>query len=77
PDSGQWGLVDYQTQLIAKFIRAQEQNPAKANDFRRLKSGPQPDLSHGIKYLDSTRHYVEVEHFSYRQRLKKLIKKMS
>ncbi len=77
PDSGQWGLVDYQTQLIAKFIRAQVQNPAKAEKFRRLKSGPQPNLSHGIKYLDSTRHYVEVEHFSYRQRLKKLIKKLS
>lgn len=77
PDSGQWGLVDYQTQLIAKFICAQEQNPTKANKFRQLKAGPQPNLSHGIKYLDSTRHYVEVEHFSYRERLKKLIKKMS
>jgi cation diffusion facilitator CzcD-associated flavoprotein CzcO len=77
PDSGQWGLVDYQTQLIAKFILAQEQNPAKAHRFRRLKAGPPPNLSNGIKYLDSTRHYVEIEHFSYRERLKKLIKKLS
>jgi cation diffusion facilitator CzcD-associated flavoprotein CzcO len=77
PDSGQWGLVDYQTQLIAKFIHAQEHQPAKAEKFRRLKSGPQPDLGHGIKYIDSTRHYLEVEHFSYRERLKKLIKQLS
>jgi cation diffusion facilitator CzcD-associated flavoprotein CzcO len=77
PDSGQWGLVDYQTQLIAKFILAQENYPAKADKFRQLKAGPQPNLSSGIKYIDSTRHYVEIEHFSYRQRLKKLIKKLS
>jgi hypothetical protein len=77
PDSGQWELVDYQSQLIAKFILAQENHPAKANQFHRLKAGPQPDLSNGIKYLDSTRHYVEIEHFSYRERLKKLIGKLS
>jgi cation diffusion facilitator CzcD-associated flavoprotein CzcO len=77
PDSGQWGLVDYQTQLIAKFIGALTDNPTQANKFRRLKAGPQPDLGHGIKYIEVTRHYVEVEHFSYRQRLKKLIKKMN
>jgi len=65
PDSGQWGLVDYQTQLIAKFILALERSPAKANKFRQLKAGSQPNLSNGIKYIDSTRHYVEVEHFSY------------
>jgi cation diffusion facilitator CzcD-associated flavoprotein CzcO len=77
PDSGQWGLVDYQTQLIAKFICAQEQQPTQADKFRRFKAGPPPSLSHGIKYVDSTRHYVEIEHFSYRERLKKLIKKLS
>jgi cation diffusion facilitator CzcD-associated flavoprotein CzcO len=77
PDSGQWGLVDYQTQLIAKFILTQERNRTKADKFRQLKAGPQPNLSNGIKYIDSTRHYVEIEHFSYRERLKKLIKRLS
>jgi cation diffusion facilitator CzcD-associated flavoprotein CzcO len=74
PDSGQWGLVDYQTQLIAKFIHAQIHAPAKATAFRKMKAGPLPYLGGRIRYLDSTRHYLEVEHFSYRQRLKKLIK---
>ena len=77
PDSGQFGLVDYQTQLIAKFIHAQHHRLKQADQFRRLKSGAQPNLSSGIKYLDSTRHYVEVEHFSYRRRLKKLIAKLA
>jgi len=76
PDSGQWGLVDYQTQLIAKFIRAQTHNPAGAETLRRLKSGPRPHLGGSIRYINSMRHYLEVEHFSYRQRLKKLIRKL-
>ncbi|MCG8605385.1 NAD(P)-binding domain-containing protein [bacterium] len=75
PDSGSWGLVDYQTQLVAKFIVSQTEDPRRAESFRKLKSGGLPDLGKGIKYLASSRHALEVEHFSYRQRLKKLIKK--
>jgi cation diffusion facilitator CzcD-associated flavoprotein CzcO len=75
PDSGQWGLVDWQSKVIARFIWAQTHDPAKAQWFRGVKAGPQPDLSRGIKYLESTRHYLEVEHFSYRTDLKKLVKK--
>lgn len=74
PDSGQWGLVDYQAQLIARFIHSQRHNPTKAAEFRRRKASEQPKLNHGINYVNSTRHYVEVEHFSYRNGLKKLIK---
>jgi cation diffusion facilitator CzcD-associated flavoprotein CzcO len=77
PDSGQWGLVDYQTQLIAKFIQAQTHAPQKAAAFRKLKAGPLPYLGGRIRYVDSTRHYLEVEHFSYRQQLKRLIRKFS
>lgn len=77
PDSGQWGLVDYQTQLIARFIHAQTHAPQKAEAFRKLKAGPLPYLGGRIRYVNSTRHYLEVEHFSYRQRLKRLIKKFN
>jgi cation diffusion facilitator CzcD-associated flavoprotein CzcO len=73
PDSGQFGLVDYQGQLVARFVRAQHTSPEKGEALRKLKRGPRQPLSHGIKYLDSTRHYLEVEHFSYRKRLKALI----
>ncbi len=38
---------------------------------------PMPESYPGITYLDSTRHYVEVEHFSYRRRLKKLMLKLT
>ncbi|MFN4294930.1 MAG: monooxygenase, partial [Thermoflexales bacterium] len=77
PDSGQWGLVDYQAQAVAKFICAQRNNPAKAEMMRRIKATAEQPRNRGIQYKDSTRHYVEVEHFGYREHLKKLIKKMA
>jgi len=73
PDSGQWGLVDYQGQLIARYLQALRCGSGRAEKLRRLKSQHQPDLAGGIHYLGSSRHLLEVEHFSYRRRLQKLI----
>ncbi len=70
PDSGQWGLTDLQTRLMAQFLLARAAD--RAAWFQELKAGPQPPLSNGIRYADSARHQLEVEHFSYRQRLEKL-----
>ena len=38
PDSGLWGLVHYQAELMARFIHAQQSNSPAAERFRRLKS---------------------------------------
>ena len=73
PDSGQFGLSDYQAQLIARFFSAIDRNPAAAARFRRQKSDTRADLGQGIHYVKSSRHLLEVEHFSYRQRLKRQI----
>jgi hypothetical protein len=75
PDSGIWGLVHYQAQLIARFLKSQRNNARKANRFRRLKSRPSRDLGHGIRYLDTPRHLIEVEHYSYRRKLEQLCAK--
>ncbi len=75
PDSGIWGLVHYQAQLIARFLKAQRERPRLANRFRRLKSRARGNLGHGIKYLKTPRHMIEVEHYSYRRRLQKLCAK--
>lgn len=77
PDSGQFGLVDDQAQLIARYLVALESNPAAAARFRRLKSKPETDLGGGIKYLHASRQLLAVEHFSYRRKLQKLIKQLS
>ncbi len=77
PDSGQWGLVDYQSQLVARYVQACVERPAQAERFRRQKALEKPDLGHGIRYIRSPRHRLEVEHFSYRQRLQKGLRQLS
>ncbi|HEV7129149.1 MAG TPA: NAD(P)-binding domain-containing protein [Ktedonobacterales bacterium] len=74
PDSGQFGLVDRQAQLVARFIHAQKRTPARANRFRQLKRRGQENYSGGVRYKESTRHYVEIEHHSYRRRLERYIR---
>jgi hypothetical protein len=74
PDSGQFGLVDYQSRLVAKFVQACDAGSPTAAEFRQLKAtADETTLSNGVRYLNSPRHLLEVEHYSYRERLKKLI----
>ena len=72
PDSGQFGLVDYQAKMVANYVTAMERSPARAEKFRRMKATERPDLGSGVRYLESPRHALEVEHYSYRRRLQKL-----
>ncbi|PJF22628.1 MAG: monooxygenase [Phototrophicales bacterium] len=74
PDSGQFWIVDLQSLLMARFIKAAQANSPAAHEFRRIKATDRPDLGGGIKYLESTRHLVEIEHHSYRKRIKKLLR---
>src|SRR5262245_52809551 len=76
PASGQWGLVDYQAQLVAKYIEGLEAGTSSAARFRAKKQSAEPDLGNGVKYLHTPRHALEVEYHSYRRRLKKLIAEM-
>ena len=72
PDSGLWGLVHYQAELMARFIDAQRKNSRLADQFRRQKSRPNTRPSR-IRYVRTPRHLLEVEHFGYRRRLQKTI----
>lgn len=74
-DGGFWQLADYQAQLIAAFLVAQECAPEKALWFRKIKATANPATDHGVKYIDSARHKLEVQHYRYRTAIKKLLKK--
>jgi hypothetical protein len=74
-DGGFWQLADYQGQLITTFIVAQECAPDKAKWFRKLKATTRPDVFHGVDYIDSPRHKLEVQHYRYRTYIKKLLNK--
>ena len=76
PDSGQWGLEERQARLIARFLMARKRSRRKAAWFRRLKAVGQEDYGGGVKYKESTRHYVEVEHHSYARRLDRLAREL-
>lgn len=75
PDSGQFGLVDYQAQLIAAYLKGIESDSPTASWFREEKRRRAGEPVSPIGYLRTPRHALEVEHFSYRRRLQKLIKR--
>jgi len=74
-DGSFWQLADYQGQLIASFIVAQELDPKKAAWFCNLKETAKPAIDHGVTYVDSERHKLEVQHYRYRTYIKKLLSK--
>ncbi|MGE0615596.1 MAG: flavin-containing monooxygenase [Bacteriovoracia bacterium] len=85
PDSGVWGLLDCQAQAYVRYAKARREAQgasivppaaAHAKKFaraKRVQGGEHAlELGRGIRYLSSSRHIHEVEHFSYRRRLEKL-----
>lgn len=76
PDSGQWGLVDCQAQLMAAYLQGLDAGRPAALAFRRLKqSSPNRWRGRG-HYLESPRHLLEVEHYSYRRELERFTRKL-
>jgi hypothetical protein len=71
PDSGQWGLTDLQAKLVARMAVAARQSPRAAAWLYRARC--QPSQSRSVRYVDSPRHRLEVEHFSYRRALARLL----
>jgi cation diffusion facilitator CzcD-associated flavoprotein CzcO len=71
PDSGQWGITDLQSQVIARMILANRIAPRAQAWLKKQKN--RTTKNHSIHYIKSPRHALEVEHFSYCRRLKKLI----
>ena len=74
-EGGVWQIADYQARLIAAFITAQEQDPARADWFRAIKRDAKPDIGHGIKCQDTPWHRFEIHHLRFRRYMKRLLKK--
>ena len=71
PDSGQWGITDLQAAVVARMALATRVAPRTAAWLARARQRPEPRPR--IRYVESPRHTLEVEHFSYRRRLERLI----
>lgn len=76
PDSGQFGLVHWQTLAVARFLRAAFAGAPAADWLRRRKASPDEPLGGGIAYGESARHYLEVEHWSYRKGLQRICRRL-
>jgi hypothetical protein len=74
PDSGQWGLTDLQGQLVAAMAAAAQRAPRAAAWLYTQRQRPPRGAT--IHYVDSPRHRLEVEHYTYRRHLQRLIKGM-
>jgi hypothetical protein len=73
PDSGQFGLIDWQARVVASFLTALENGSPAAEKLRQRKRQPEETFGSGIRYKDSSRHHLQVEHWSYRLALEKLV----
>jgi hypothetical protein len=71
PDSGQWGITDLQGAVVARMAAASRSSPRAAAWLYRARQRSEPRPR--IRYVDSPRHSLEVEHYSYRRRLERLI----
>lgn len=69
PDGGQFGLVHWQTLASARYARAALTGHPAAGRLRQRKAEPDTDIGGGVRYKNSPRHYLEVEHWSYRRNL--------
>jgi glycine/D-amino acid oxidase-like deaminating enzyme len=66
PDSGVWWLIEYQAKLVAAYLDAVAQGRDSVTRFRDYLDS----VILGSSYIDSPRHFCEVEHFAYQQALK-------
>jgi cation diffusion facilitator CzcD-associated flavoprotein CzcO len=74
PDSGQFGLVDYQSRLVAGFISAARAGSPAARRFRRAKA--EGAERRKTRYLDTPRNLLEVEHFGYRKKIERELRRL-
>lgn len=76
PDSGQFGLVHWQTRAAALFLASARDGAPGAKWLRADKSRTVAGSSGGVRYKNSTRHHVEVEHWSYRKGLERIVHRL-
>lgn len=70
PDSGQFGLVHWQSVLLARFLTLVRVDPPTARaELARFAAELDERSQGGIDLVESTRHLVEVEHLDYARAL--------
>lgn len=75
-NSSAYKLFDNQAHLISSYLLDQIQRPNHAIAFDRMIQNDQPDLSGGIRFVQSARHEVYLEVHALKKKFKSLRKQM-
>lgn len=76
--TGTWPIMENQAQAMARYLYLSRSAPQRVAKFRREKADPMlgAKLNGGIDFYDSERHWIQVEHVSFRRRMRKLAKRL-
>lgn len=75
-NSSAYTLFDRVADLIASHLADWRDNPSRAARFRTLVESDHPDLSGGVRFVDSARHTNYVEVRAYRRNLRRVAEEM-
>jgi hypothetical protein len=73
PNGGLWPLAELQAKITAAFIETDLAGNGAAEKFRRRKQTVAMKLNGGIHFLATPRHRLEVDYYTYRKHLRKLL----
>ena len=76
PDSGQFGIIHWQCRAAALYLNAAWTKQSSCQWLKEKKRSPAEDLSGGIRFQETYRHQIEVEHATYTRKLKKMVRKL-
>jgi len=76
PDSGLWPLAELQARIAAALVSARRAGHASAQWFRAQMQRPENAARGSIRYINTRRHHYEVDHFAYRDQLRKILSKL-
>lgn len=76
-DGGAYDFFTMQADMMCNFILDQERKPERAAKFHALKAASRPDLSGGIRYVDSARHATYVKKSAFRRYSNRLMRQMA
>jgi hypothetical protein len=68
-NSSAYTLFDQVSNLVAQYLHDQVHDPDRAATFDRMIAEEHPDLSGGIRFIDSARHRSYVDGHAFRTEL--------
>lgn len=75
-NSSAYALFDHVSNLVAHYLHDQVHAPTRAADFDRMIAAEHPDLSGGIRFLDTARHRSYVDARAFRNELTRVADRM-